>query len=82
MGIKHSGKISIGKVYAKKKNILCLDSDDTIEKKYFDEYGNGLDCRQIYKKHGKTKFKKFETNAIEFILDNIKIDSVVSLGGV
>jgi shikimate kinase len=77
MGIKHSGKTSLGKLLAKTLNLPFLDLDNLLE----EEYSNDriLDFRQLYTKFGESGFKNLETSAIKKIHMNKK--GILALGG-
>ncbi len=77
MGIKHSGKTSLGKLLAKDLNLPFLDLDNLLEKQYSKE--GILNFRELYLKLGESGFRKLETAA----LNNIAIEQkgVLALGG-
>ena len=73
IGHMGSGKSIIGKLLAKKLDILHLDSDNLLEKKY------NKTIKEIYEEEGELNFRKIEEKTIlEIDLQN---SLVLSLGG-
>jgi len=77
MGIKHSGKTSLGKMTAEILSLPFRDLDDLLEKEYSDH--RELNFREIYKKLGEQGFRELETRAMHNI--NIKEKCILALGG-
>ena len=55
MGIKHSGKTSLGKLLAKTLNLTFMDLDNLLEEQY--SKNRILDFRQLYVKFGESGFR-------------------------
>ncbi len=82
VGVKHSGKTTIGKLLAKRQNLPFFDIDDIIERQ------NGKTCRELYSIEGCDAFKAAEATACAFFVDAIHdtmdeahIKGVVAAGG-
>ena len=79
MGLKHSGKTSLGRRLANELELEFIDLDDAIESLYT---GGGLSCREIYLRHGRDYFLDLEASAAGRVKQKILQGSVVlSLGG-
>jgi shikimate kinase len=73
IGPPGSGKTSIGKLLAKKKNLIHVDTDQEIETK------TGRKISDIFLEDGESGFRKIER---EVVLQSLELDSaVISLGG-
>lgn len=77
MGIKHSGKTSLGKLLAKKLNLPFMDLDNLLEEQYSKE--RILNFRELYLKLGESGFRELETAALNSI--SIQQKGVLALGG-
>ena len=77
MGIKHSGKTSLGKLLANSLKIPFLDLDDLLEIQYSPE--RILDFRELYLKLGEDGFRDLETAAMKNIPMHKK--GILALGG-
>ena len=77
MGIKHSGKTSLGKLAAEYFNIPFMDLDNLLEKEYSKD--RKFNFREIYNILGQTGFKDLETTALSNIQMNKK--GILALGG-
>ena len=64
MGMKNSGKTTLGRILAKKLGTSFLDLDDVIEEIFHTEYnlagGAHLTCRDIYRTKGKKFFQELD----------------------
>ena len=78
-GLPMSGKTTIGKLLAEKLNWDFLDTDQMIEKAYYQETKQNLTCREIFKKKGEGFFRSLEKEQIT-TLANYK-NVIVALGG-
>ena len=65
IGMKSSGKTTIGKIVAKKLGLRFTDVDAEVERRYFEETGEELPFREIFKKHGKDRFREMEIAALQ-----------------
>jgi shikimate kinase len=73
IGPPGSGKTSIGKLLAKKKNLIHVDTDQEIETR------TGRKISDIFLEDGESGFRKIER---EVVLESLELDSaVISLGG-
>lgn len=75
-GIKHCGKSTHAKLFAKKRNLPFYDLDDLILKLI-----QPLSVREYYKKEGKENFMKKEYEALFHFLKTHNEDKVIALGG-
>lgn len=77
MGIKHSGKTSLGKMTAKALNLPFMDLDDLLEEQYSKD--RLFSFRELYMKLGETGFRELEIKAINSI--SMNKDGILALGG-
>ncbi|HZK20611.1 MAG TPA: shikimate kinase [Treponemataceae bacterium] len=75
MGIKHSGKSSLGRMIAQKLGYDFIDVDDVIEDM------TGISCRQLYHKKGKDAFIAVELLACKEVLSSCKRPLLIATGG-
>jgi len=81
-GLKHSGKSTHGRLFAESRGLSFFDLDDLIEDKYFSEFSERLNCRQIFIKHGEDFFRTFEIRILEEFLSGCDEEPfVLALGG-
>jgi shikimate kinase len=69
IGMKSSGKTSIGKILAKKLGLRFTDVDAAVERRYLEQTGEPLAYREIFKRHGKDHFRTLETAALKALAD-------------
>ncbi|MFQ3620015.1 MAG: shikimate kinase [Spirochaetales bacterium] len=86
MGMKHCGKTTVGKLLARKRNLVFQDLDSVVEALFTEKTGNNYSVREIYKIHGKEEFQKGEAEAIRYVLQRVLPDSkrkplILALGG-
>lgn len=74
LGVKHSGKTTVGKILSKFSGYNFYDTDKEIEKK------NNLTSREIYKSKGKDFFVKEEASVCKEI-SLLQDDLIISTGG-
>lgn len=77
MGIKHSGKTSLGKIAARTMNIPFMDLDHLLELQYSKD--RLYSFRELYIKLGERGFRKLETKAVKHL--PITGEGILSLGG-
>ncbi len=77
MGIKHSGKTSLGKMTAAALNLPFFDLDDLLEEQYSKE--RLFSFRELYIKLGETGFRGLETKSVQSI--SMKSEGILALGG-
>ncbi len=65
VGIKHSGKSSVGKIVAEQLNCTFIDVDDVIE-----DISN-MSCRDLYREKGVSVFQSVELAACEKVLNTL-----------
>lgn len=81
-GMKHCGKTTAGKLLAKFMHCRFVDTDDLVESYYRDIYGEKLNCREIFTRHGTEFFRKLELETVSQLQTELKPESwVVGLGG-
>lgn len=78
-GFKSCGKTTLGKMIAIRTNRSFFDTDRLLEELYFEQTGDQLPFREIYKKVGEKKFRALETQAVQ-MLQNTQ-NSIIALGG-
>lgn len=76
-GIKHSGKSTLGRLYARHQNLKWVDLDDLIR----GTLPSGMSIRDFYRLQGKEAFQAKETSALNTLLRETDVPLVVSLGG-
>ena len=64
IGMKSSGKTTIGKILAQKLGLRFTDVDAEIEHLHEHQKGERLPFREIYKRYGKDCFRTLETAAL------------------
>ncbi len=67
IGMKSSGKTTVGRALARKLGLRFTDVDAEVERLYREQTGEKLGFREIFKKHGKAHFRGLETAALEAI---------------
>ena len=77
MGIKHSGKTSVGKMAAAALNLPFFDLDNLLEAQYSKE--RLFSFRELYMKLGEAGFRVLETTAVNSI--SMKKEGILALGG-
>lgn len=77
MGIKHSGKTSLGKMAATTLNLPFLDLDNLLEAQYSKD--RPLTFRELYIKLGEEGFRRLETAAVKSI--SMEKEGILALGG-
>jgi shikimate kinase len=65
IGMKSSGKTSVGRVLARRLGLRFTDVDAEVERLHFEQKGERLRFREIFKKHGKDYFRALETAAFQ-----------------
>lgn len=63
LGMKHSGKSTVGRLWAQRRGWDFYDLDTLLEAKA----GGGRTSRQIYLEEGKAGFQRYEAEAAQFI---------------
>ena len=76
-GIKHSGKSTLGRLYAKANNLAWVDLDDLILK----SIAPCLSIRAYYKQEGQAAFQNQEVSSLKNFLFSQTQRTVISLGG-
>jgi shikimate kinase len=64
IGMKSSGKTTIGKILARKLNLPFTDMDAEIERRHAEQKGETLRFREIFTKYGGEYFRALETAAL------------------
>jgi shikimate kinase len=69
IGMKSSGKTTIGKSLARKLGLRFTDVDTEVERLHLERTGERLGFRDIFKNHGKDYFRSLETAALQHVSD-------------
>lgn len=78
LGMKHSGKSTVGRLWAQRRGWDFYDLDTLLEAKA----GGGRTSRQIYLDEGKAGFQKYEAEAAHFIAGRLSQGrAVLAWGG-
>ena len=78
LGMKHSGKSTVGKLWALGRGWEFYDLDTILESRA----GGGRTSRQIYLDEGRDGFQKHEADAAEFISERLRLGrAVLAWGG-
>ncbi len=79
VGFKSSGKTTLGRMLSKRLSIDFFDLDELIEKRFFQENGEAISFREIFRKIGRNEFRKLEKVLLR---EHISLRScLISLGG-
>ena len=82
IGMKACGKSTVGKILAQKLGIDFVELDIEIEKAHLLSKKEGLNFREIFKKHGSVYFRQLESKVLKDIFKEKKIkEFVLSCGG-
>jgi shikimate kinase len=73
IGFKNTGKSTLGKLFAEKKNLPFIDLDHVVEKMTLKS------CRRMIEDHGENYFRKLEAAALHKSIKTTP--SVIALGG-
>jgi shikimate kinase len=65
IGMKSSGKTTVGKALAAKLGIACIDLDAQIEQTYHTIHHKALSFRNIFRQHGSDYFRHLEASTLE-----------------
>jgi shikimate kinase len=65
IGMKSSGKTTIGRALAEKLRAQFIDMDSEIERRHFELTNESLWFREIFKRYGQDYFRSLETAALE-----------------
>ena len=78
LGMKHSGKSSLGRLWAARHDWEFLDLDAVLESRA----GGGRTSRQIYQTEGKEGFQRYEAEAALQVADRLaRGNAVLAWGG-
>ena len=78
-GLPSSGKSTLGKKAAQSLSWQFIDLDEVIEKEFYNESGERLKCREIYRREGEILFRTREKNALKSLQGTNR--AVIALGG-
>ncbi len=79
IGFKGCGKSTIGPLLAQKMGRPFQDLDHVMERRWFEETGEALDFREIFRKKGETSFRAMEHALLRERLGGEEL--VLALGG-
>jgi shikimate kinase len=80
MGMKHSGKSTLGGMLAWEMKVKHVDLDDLVEEAYRSD--RMLSCREIFRQHGKEVFMDLERQAAAELSGRMRGNMLIaSLGG-
>ena len=65
IGMKSSGKTTVGRIVAQKLGLRFIDLDAEITRRYLRQTNENLHFREIFKKVGKDRFRAMETEALQ-----------------
>jgi shikimate kinase len=65
IGMKSSGKTTIGRMLARKLGLRFTDMDAEVERRHLQQKGERLRFREIFQKYGKDYFRNLETAALQ-----------------
>ncbi len=68
IGMKSSGKTTVGRIVARKLGMRFTDLDAEVERRYLEQTGEKLPFREIFKRHGGAYFRALETAALQALL--------------
>lgn len=82
IGMKSSGKSTIGRLLASRLGLRFIDMDEEIERRHAAQRGEQLPFREIFKRHGGDYFRATETAALRALADSRGDERyVLSTGG-
>ena len=82
IGMKHCGKSSHGRLFAKKRNLPFFDTDDLVEELYNKKFEADFSCREIFNLHGADFFARLEAIVLENLLTQEQYqNAVIAMGG-
>ena len=82
VGMKSSGKTTIGRIVAQKLGLRFTDVDAEVERRYLELTGEKLSFREIFQRHGKAHFRALETAALQALwADQNERPIVLATGG-
>ena len=82
IGMKGSGKTTLGSLLAERLHIPFLDSDTEIEKLHAQERGETLPFRQLFSHYGAAYFAALETRTLKHIAETFGTSNfVLACGG-
>ena len=65
IGMKSSGKTTVGRILAHRLCLRFTDLDAEVERRYLEQTGEKLLFREIFKRHGGAYFRTLETAALQ-----------------
>lgn len=77
LGLKHSGKSSVGRLWAQRQGWEFLDLDVVLEA----QAGGNRTSRQIYLDEGKAGFQRWEAEAAQAVVDRLSRGRVILAWG-
>lgn len=80
VGFKNVGKSSVGKALSTQLGVPFVDSDRELERKYAEESGSVLSCREIMRERGEEFFRNLEHTVLTDVLSRPEV-AVIAAGG-
>lgn len=80
VGFKNVGKSSMGKALSIQLGVPFVDSDRELERKYAEETGSALSCREIMRERGEECFRSLEHAVLTDLLNRPEV-AVIAAGG-
>ena len=65
IGMKSSGKTTVGKLLAQKLDLRFTDLDAEVERLHFEQKRERIGFREIFQKYGKDYFRNLETDTLQ-----------------
>ncbi|NTU83877.1 MAG: shikimate kinase [Chloroflexales bacterium] len=82
VGMKSSGKTSVGRALAERLECEFIDVDHALQERYFAESGAALSYREIFNKLGAERYRAFETAVLRALAAELQgADFVLATGG-
>lgn len=81
IGMKASGKTTVGRLLAERLEIPFVDVDAELERVYAAEQGEPLSFREIFRRHGRDYFRALEQKTLRRLVRDLPPSCVLATGG-